>query len=70
MLHVIMIGWGYDTEDCLLETTDRNEAIEYYEELHLEWFEKWNEGAIESSRAQSERPFHLVWSEDEGCVEF
>ena len=54
MRYLILIGY-----DIMLETSSLSEATDYYEELHMDWFEQWNERDIESDEAQRLKPWAM-----------
>ena len=70
MEYQVIIGWGFNNEDIVLETPDRSEAREVYEQYHIEWLEAWSEDDIESEQAQMERPWLCSVDDNgdrEGC---
>ena len=66
MEYQVIIGWGFNSEDVILETTDRSEAREVYEQYHIEWLEAWQDEDIDCERAQMERPYLCIVTEEDG----
>jgi len=78
MRYVVMQGWGSEIESICFETESRRDAIDLYEEMHLEWFERhvmsdyaerYLTPETSSLVAEIERPYLLVRSE-QGLVEY
>jgi hypothetical protein len=57
--HLVILGWGYNSERVIFETYQRYEAIEAYEESYAEWMEEFAEDP-DTEEARSARPYHVV----------